>query len=154
MNLIDEMLSVLGPQARIKGVELGSEIGDEMPTSLVGPVQHLQDILINLVDNAIKFTKEGRVLISFRRRDSNHWSMAVSDTGPGISTEAQGQIFEPFVQVDGSITREHGGIGLGLAIVKRLSRLADGQITVESEVGQGSTFTVQLPLNPSREDYG
>ena len=59
MNLIDEMLSVLGPQARIKGVELGSEIGDEMPTSLVGPVQHLQDILINLVDNAIKFTKRG-----------------------------------------------------------------------------------------------
>jgi signal transduction histidine kinase len=75
--------------------------------------------------------------------------MQVSDTGPGIPVEAQSYIFEPFRQVDGSITRVHAGAGLGLSIVKQLTILMGGQITLESEVGRGSTFTVQLPLTPA-----
>jgi hypothetical protein len=119
-----------------------------MPTTILGDANRLQQILVNLVGNAIKFTKEGKIEVEIYRSDESHWVLQVSDTGPGIPTAAQNTIFEPFQQVDNSITREHGGSGLGLSIVKQLTVLMTGEITLESKRGQGSTFTVRLPLNP------
>jgi signal transduction histidine kinase len=101
---------------------------------------------VNLIGNAIKFTGAGEVRVRLDRPDLSHWAIVVSDTGPGLAKEAQTYIFEPFRQVDGSLTRVHGGAGLGLSIVKQLVDLMEGQIIVESEIGRGSTFTVLLPL--------
>jgi signal transduction histidine kinase len=83
--------------------------------------------------------------------NEEQWAMEVSDTGPGIPEEARQYVFDPFRQVDGSITREYRGTGLGLSIVKRLVELMGGSIRLESEVGRGSTFTLTLPLQPRVE---
>jgi signal transduction histidine kinase len=106
----------------------------------------LRQILINLVNNAIKFTEAGKIQVHLYCPSPYCWAIKVSDTGSGIPSEAQDHIFEPFRQVDGSITRKHGGAGLGLSIVKQLITLMEGQITLESELGRGSTFTVSFPL--------
>jgi len=111
----------------------------------------LQQILVNLISNAIKFTPAGAVRLRLYCPDADHWALQVFDTGFGIPGEAQIYIFEPFRQVDGSVTRAHAGTGLGLSIVKQLTTLMGGEITLESEVGRGSTFTVSLPLQPIQE---
>jgi signal transduction histidine kinase len=140
---VETKMSIL---AQAKGLTLTGEIAADLPPVLLGDLNRLQQILVNLASNAIKFTRRGRVQIRLYRPDLIHWALAVSDTGPGIPKEAQAYIFEPFQQVDGSVTREHVGTGLGLSIVRQLVNLMDGQIVLESEVGQGSTFTVLLPL--------
>jgi signal transduction histidine kinase len=99
-----------------------------------------------LISNSIKFTDRGSIQINLSMPDNHHWAIQVSDTGLGIPLAAQTLIFEPFRQADGSITRSYGGTGLGLSIVKQLVTLMGGQITLESRVGQGSTFMVTLPL--------
>ena len=86
--------------------------------------------------------------ISLSLFDDTNWAVQVSDTGPGISPEAQEYIFDPFRQVDGSMTRLHGGTGLGLSIVKDLATLMGGQVLLNSQPGQGSTFTVLFPFDP------
>jgi hypothetical protein len=134
-----------------KGILLTQQIASDMPATILGDANRLQQILVNLVGNAIKFTKEGKIEVEIYRSDESHWVLQVSDTGPGIPTAAQNTIFEPFQQVDNSVTREHGGSGLGLSIVKQLTVLMTGEITLESKRGQGSTFTVRLPLNPVLE---
>jgi signal transduction histidine kinase len=105
----------------------------------------LKQIVTNLVGNAVKFTREGRVDVFVRADPSGGCSIAVEDTGIGIKPEDMGIIFEEFRQVDGSYTREFGGTGLGLAIARRFAGMLGGEITVESTVGVGSTFTVRLP---------
>src|SRR5207244_3326908 len=95
----------------------------------------------------VKFTDKGDVRITFKRRSSNDWNIVVQDTGIGIPHHAQDIIFEKFRQVDGTSRRAYKGTGLGLAIVKELCLLMGGNIRVNSEPGQGSTFTVSLPLN-------
>ncbi|MEJ2746309.1 MAG: ATP-binding protein [Anaerolineae bacterium] len=102
--------------------------------------------MINLVGNAIKFTQQGHVIISVYSPDENTWAIAVKDTGPGIPESAQTYIFDAFRQVDGSVTRKHEGSGLGLSIVQQLATFMKGQVTLESAPGQGSVFTVILPL--------
>jgi signal transduction histidine kinase len=103
--------------------------------------------------NAIKFTEKGRVTASVYRVDAHEWALAVQDTGPGIPEEAREYIFEPFRQVDGTITREHEGSGLGLSIVNQLVGLMNGRIELQSEMGQGSLVTVALPiLMPNEEN--
>ncbi len=151
-DLVDGTLSKMNVLAKTKGLTLTTDIAAEVPGVLSGDPARLQQILVNLVSNAIKFTQTGGVQVRLYRPDPAHWAMQVSDTGPGIPVEAQSYIFEPFRQVDGSITRVHAGAGLGLSIVKQLTILMGGQITLESEVGQGSTFTVQLPLIPAQEE--
>jgi signal transduction histidine kinase len=126
-------------------------VADDVPTSLISDRHRLHQILVNLVGNAIKFTEEGKVSIHVFRSDSEHWTLEVSDTGPGIPREAQAYIFEPFRQVDSSATRHHAGSGLGLSIVRQLVNLLGGEITLVSEVGQGSTFAVILPLIMEQE---
>jgi two-component system chemotaxis sensor kinase CheA len=128
-------------------LELITDCAADLPGELYNDEQRLQQVLINLVGNAIKYTNQGTVRVQLSRTDATHWSMQVSDTGAGIPEEAQALIFEPFRQVDNAATRENRGTGLGLSITKQLVDLMGGQIHLESRVGQGSTFTVVLPIN-------
>jgi signal transduction histidine kinase len=137
------------PLATRKGLKLTTEVDANLPQKLLGDPHRLNQIVSNLVVNAIKFTDQGMVKVRLCRPDDNHWALQVSDTGPGIAPEAQSRIFEAFWQVDGSVTREvASGVGLGLSIVKQLTALMDGQVAVQSESGSGSTFTVTLPIEP------
>ena len=117
-----------------------------LPHELHGDERRLRQIIINLVGNAIKFTKEGSVNVKFLRPTNEHWAIQVMDTGIGIPRDAQAYIFEPFRQVDSAITRDNRGIGLGLSITKQLVDLMGGRITLESEPGKGSAFTILLPI--------
>ena len=141
---IKEKLSVLADQ---KKLALTAELDPDLPSQLVGDPNRINQMVTNLTSNSIKFTKKGEVSIRFYRHDTDQWAMEVTDTGPGIPQDAHESIFEPFRQADSTIPRIFGGTGLGLSIVKHLTNLMDGKITVESEVGSGSTFTVILPLN-------
>jgi PAS domain S-box-containing protein len=150
-DLVDDTLIRMGVLARAKGLSLTSDIAADVPPALWGDSARLQQILVNLVSNAIKFTPTGAVRMRLYCPDADHWAMQVSDTGSGIPVEAQTYIFEPFRQVDGSVTRAHAGTGLGLSIVKQLTTVMGGEITLKSEIGQGSTFTVSLPLQATPE---
>jgi len=141
---VKEKLSVLADQ---KKLELTAELDPELPTQLVGDPSRIHQMVTNLTSNSIKFTKKGGVGIRFYLHDTSQWAMEVNDTGPGIPEEARESIFEPFKQADSSIPRIFGGTGLGLSIVKHLTNMMGGKITVKSEVGNGSTFTVILPLD-------
>jgi len=145
-EVLDQVQAKMNVLAQAKGLSLVTSIDPTLPDRLSGDPIRLQQILVNLVSNAIKFTQAGAVQIDLFRVDSTHWALQVSDTGIGIPPEAQSHIFDPFGQVDGSMTRLQIGTGLGLSIVQQLTSLMGGQITLESEVGQGSTFTILLPL--------
>jgi signal transduction histidine kinase len=149
-DLVDQVEARMRVLAQAKGLALSFAIAAEMPPILSGDQHRLQQILVNLVSNAIKFTTAGAVAVSFYCPAPEHWAMQVSDTGPGIPEEAQAYIFEPFQQVDGSLTREHEGTGLGLSIVKHLTIQMGGQVILESEVGRGSTFTTVFPLETAQ----
>ena len=153
----EKLITAMGGElsfARSKGLAVETDISAELPARIEGDTYWLGQILHNLVSNAIKFTPEnGTISIELCPHGNEHWSFSVTDTGKGIAADAQGYIFEPFRQVDGSIQREtHTGSGLGLSIVRHLVRLMDGDIQLESEVGKGSTFTVILPLIESKEN--
>jgi signal transduction histidine kinase len=105
----------------------------------------LQQVLVNLISNAIKFTDSGGVFVEVQPLNHNRVVLMVKDTGVGIPESELTNIFQEFWQVDRSTTRKHGGVGLGLAIVEKLVRLMKGRITVNSNLGQGSTFRVELP---------
>ncbi len=151
-RLLETAQSTARALAQAKGLELTTSIAPDIPARLQGDSYWLQQILTNLISNAIKFTDEGRVSIRIYRADEQHWAMEVSDTGCGISVEAQAYIFEPFRQVDGTVRRrQHACSGLGLSIVKELTTLMGGEIQLVSEIGKGSTFTVLLPLEPTEE---
>ena len=151
-DIIEDTLSKMTIPAKNKGLTLTADIAPDLPGTLSGDPDRIKQILINLIGNAIKFTSQGSIHIGVYQPDSIYWALAVSDTGPGIPPEAQAQIFEPFGQVDGSATRTFAGTGLGLALVEQLTTLMGGQVTLESEVGQGSTFTVLLPKIPVQEN--
>jgi signal transduction histidine kinase len=140
---VRERLEIL---ANEKGLTLNCEVASEIPPLLVGDASRLEQIMINLVGNAIKFTQQGYVTISVYLPGKNTWAIAVKDTGPGIPESAQVYIFDAFRQVDGSVTRQHEGSGLGLSIVQQLATFMKGEVTLESTLGQGSVFTVILPL--------
>jgi PAS domain S-box-containing protein len=150
-DLLDSLRTALDKQAAEKGLTLTTKIEPDVPSVLLGDFNRLQQVLLNLGGNAVKFTESGGVTVRMYRVDERYWGFNVTDTGPGISAEARGYIFESFRQVEGVVTREHGGIGLGLAIVKSLVELMGGQILLASEVGKGATFTVTLPFEPSKE---
>jgi adenylate cyclase len=142
--LVDVCLRTVEPLVKADRVKLLKEVGPGLPSVLLDQ-EKVRQILTNLLANAAKFTKAGSIAVRAQHRDGE-LTIAVSDTGIGIPAEALGLIFEEFSQVDNSSTRKYGGTGLGLAISRRLARLMGGDITVESAVGIGSTFTVWLPL--------
>lgn len=150
-ELIEAVLSTFGVLARTKGLALTVNIDPNLPPLLDGDPYWIRQILNNLVSNAIKFTEKGTVHIHIGRPDDSHWTISVSDTGAGIPDHMQNQIFEAFQQEDTFSARGRGGSGLGLSIVKQLTALMGGNISVTSQVGQGSTFTVSLMLFPVEE---
>ena len=146
-DMIAQIESQMTLLAQQKNLEFSTTISNEVPDRIVGDRHRLQQILVNLVGNAVKFTKVGSVKVRVFCPAPRQWAIEVKDTGSGIPKEAQDYIFEPFRQVDGSLTREHEGAGLGLSIAKQLIDLMDGEIVLDSEAGNGSIFIVTLPLS-------
>ena len=106
----------------------------------------LRQILLNLLSNACKFTKDGEVMLRASRVNGHDWvELSVSDTGIGMTAEQQAKLFEEFAQADVSTAKRYGGTGLGLSITRKLARMMGGDVTVASEAGRGSVFTVRLP---------
>ena len=145
-ELLENLHSVMDQNAHDKNLRLTSEIDDSLPEVLNGDAARLQQILLNLVNNSIKFTEHGTVHVRLFCPHVNKWGIEVSDTGVGIPESELPYIFETFRQVEGTATRVHGGFGLGLSIVKQLVNLMSGKIDVKSKVDAGSLFTVTLPL--------
>jgi PAS domain S-box-containing protein len=133
--------------AQKKKLGLRIETDENLPTTLLGDAYWLRQILLNLANNAVKFTEKGSVTIRFYLADNLHWALQVADTGIGIPPEEQARVFEPFHQIETSPSRRHSGSGLGLSIVHELVTLMGGEITLQSELGAGSKFTVILPLS-------
>ena len=132
------------PEINRKHLQLRAEFDDDVPDALVGDPSRLRQVLLNLLGNAVKFTAEGYVRLSVKAQPAGKnralLEFKVRDTGIGIPADQQQHLFEPFRQVDGSVTRKYGGTGLGLAISSRLARMTGGRIWVESEPGGGSSF--------------
>ena len=143
-DVVHEVLKLISGRARSKGLDLSCGVAPEAHGQFRGDPVRLRQVLLNLVSNAIKFTERGRVLVRVSAADNGDPAIQmlfeVEDTGIGLTPEACSRLFEPFVQADGSITRKYGGTGLGLAICKELAGMMDGQVGVESELGQGSRF--------------
>jgi signal transduction histidine kinase/DNA-binding response OmpR family regulator/HAMP domain-containing protein len=137
-----------------KGIELACRVDPEVPRGVVGDPTRLKQILLNLLNNAVKFTETGEVILTVssvapdaKPGERTLLSFSVRDTGIGIPADRMDRLFRSFSQVDASTTRRYGGTGLGLVITKRLVELMGGEIRVESEVGRGSTFFFTVPLN-------
>jgi signal transduction histidine kinase len=144
-GLIAELSETIEPMVRKRGIQYSWEVPDGMPP-LVTDRTKLKQILLNLLSNAIKFTHSGAVRVSAERAPHDHLRIIVADSGIGIRPEHVELIFDDFRQIDQSRTREYGGTGLGLSITKKLLTLLGGVIAVESTFGEGSRFTVELPL--------
>ena len=151
-ELLENLHSVMDQMVSEKGLKLTSEIDDVLPEVLNGDGARLQQILVNLVNNAVKFTDQGTVHVRLFSPFENKWGIEVSDTGCGIPEAELPHIFDTFRQVDGAATRVHGGFGLGLSIVKQLVNLMGGEIKVRSTVDIGSIFTITLPLVVPQEN--
>ncbi len=140
----EEALAVSSSTAEQKGLRLSCQIDPHIPSALIGDPTRLRQIIVNLVSNAVKFTEQGTVTVSAELTETSEGrsglSVSVTDTGIGISLEAQSNIFDAFSQADGSTTRKYGGTGLGLAIVKQLVTLMGGTIELQSRPGEGTCF--------------
>lgn len=141
---IEESLDLLATKAAEKGLELAYQIAPHTPQTILGDITRLQQILVNLLSNGIKFTSAGEVVVFTEAQKldgkSTEIHFAIQDTGIGIPQERKNHLFEPFSQVDSSTTREYGGTGLGLAICRQLCEMMGGKMWLESQVGKGSTF--------------
>lgn len=143
----DEVTTPLRQLAERKGLQMQTAVAADLPACIQTDPESLKQIFNNLAWNAIKFTDEGIISIRLKSVETGKWAIEVADTGMGIPQEAHAQIYEAFWQVDGSATRKvTRGVGLGLSIVKRRVELLNGEIYLESKPGEGSVFTVVLPL--------
>jgi len=154
-ELVEETLDILTLKAFEKKLEMLYRVDHDIPSQLMGDPVRIRQIIVNLLGNAIKFTKEGEIYVSIKRKGEWYlqdekkyldFVIQVKDTGIGIPKEKLQKIFESFTQADNSTTRKYGGTGLGLAISKSLAELMHGTLTVESEAGKGSSFSLCLPL--------
>jgi signal transduction histidine kinase len=145
--LTDRLSAQMAVLAERNGLEFTTSIDPDLPNSLTGDEQRIEQVVVNLLSNAFKFTEQGSVALEvWQNEQKGCWGITVGDTGRGIPPHALNFIFEEFRQVDGGFARAYKGSGLGLAITRNLVRLMDGQIAVESELGKGSTFTITLPV--------
>jgi signal transduction histidine kinase/ActR/RegA family two-component response regulator len=154
-EFLDRTREIVAERARQKGLELHFELAPDAPERFVGDPVHLRQVLVNLIDNGVKFTSRGSVRLTIepdRNAPPGRLTFTVADTGIGIPPEAQEQIFLRFTQADTSTTRKYGGTGLGLAISRRLVELMGGTIRVQSVPGQGSrfSFTLDFPVEQRR----
>ena len=145
---LHEIMAFYRPRAEGKDLGFRLDLPPDLPTWVRGDAMRLRQVLLNLLDNAIKFTEKGEIRLSVDppAADGKHYHFRVADSGIGISPAALPNIFSAFSQADGSISRQFGGTGLGLTICKQLSELMRGQLSVSSELGQGSVFNLALPL--------
>jgi signal transduction histidine kinase/DNA-binding response OmpR family regulator len=154
-EVLDNLANLISLKAEEKGLEVLFRIGVDVPTTLVGDPLRLGQVLINLGNNAVKFTEKGEIICSVDRvtesEDEITLKFAVRDTGIGLSQEQTRRLFESFSQADDSTTRRYGGTGLGLAICKRLTGLMGGEIRVDSEAGKGSTFEFTAAFGQTAE---
>jgi signal transduction histidine kinase/CheY-like chemotaxis protein len=147
-----EVLKIASAKLGDRDIELILDVGPDVPSAVYGDSARLRQVLLNLVSNALKFTTKGYVAVRATRitastDTSRAWlRFAVVDTGIGIPAEVRGRLFQKFTQADASTTRKYGGTGLGLAISQRLIALMGGEIGIEGDIGQGSTFYVTVPL--------
>jgi two-component system, sensor histidine kinase len=143
-GLVPDCAAIHRSTADAKRLDLRIELADDLPEIFSTDSKRLCQLLNNLLSNAVKFTEHGEVVLSVYRAGPDI-AFAVRDTGPGIPPEHLDTVFEKFKQLENFLTREHGGTGLGLSIVRMLAELMGGRVTLESEVGVGSTFTIYLP---------
>jgi signal transduction histidine kinase len=159
-DCLREALQPLLLHAHEKGISLQARVQPGVPLRLVGDPLRLRQVLVNLVGNALKFTEKGEVRLEVQRLDEGdsqaggpaRLRFSVHDTGIGMTREQIAQVFAPFTQADGSITRRYGGTGLGLTIVQRLVALMGGEVRVESQPGTGSCFSFELSLDAAPEE--
>ncbi|WP_207424805.1 response regulator [Desertivirga brevis] len=150
-EIVSDMKGLFTPIARDKGLDLQFEVSSDTPSGIITDKLRLEQILKNLLSNALKFTAKGFVKLSISVPEGNNKFVrfSVTDTGIGIPAEKQKQVFEAFQQADGSTRRKYGGTGLGLSISRELSRLLGGDISLKSEANKGSEFSVVLPVEGS-----
>jgi two-component system sensor histidine kinase/response regulator len=150
LQVVEEAAELIAEPAQGKGLELLAYCSPELPLNLRGDPTRLRQVLLNLATNAVKFTDRGEVVVRARLEDqsTDHAVVRfeVTDTGIGLDSEDRSRLFEPFSQADSSTTRRFGGTGLGLAICRQLVTLMGGQLGVDSELGQGSTFWFTVPF--------
>jgi two-component system, sensor histidine kinase and response regulator len=149
VEIIEDVTSLLATQATAKGLELVCQVNGKLPDRVLADGQRVRQALTNLVGNAIKFTERGQIVVTAMPRGDSAIAYQVADTGIGISPEQQLRIFNPFVQADSSTTRRYGGTGLGLAITRSIIEQMGGSVSLQSELGQGATFTVEMPVKPA-----
>lgn len=149
-GLVNSVIYMLTPMGSRKDLSLSCTFDPETPFALKGDQQHLRQVLINLVNNAIKFTEKGSVIVSVRLAGGTESTprirFEITDTGIGIAEDAIDRIFENFTQADASTSRSFGGTGLGTAISKELVELMNGEIGVVSKVNEGTTFWFEIPF--------
>lgn len=145
---VEDAIDMLAARAKEKNLALAALFAASLPATVVGDSLRLRQILVNLLANAVKFTTEGQVIVEVTQPpgdgSSRQLAFHVRDTGSGIPADSVEQLFAPYTQADASTARSHGGTGLGLTICRQLARQMDGAITVESTVGEGSTFTCTI----------
>ncbi|MGZ0187640.1 MAG: PAS domain S-box protein [Alphaproteobacteria bacterium] len=154
-GLLDFVLDVAGERAQSKKLQLVAFVEGSLPDRLVGDSNRLQQVLLNLVSNAVKFTESGGVRVSARRVIADGYGslrLEVMDTGIGVPRDAMSKLFQPFTQADASTTRQYGGTGLGLTISKQLIEAMGGRIGVESQPGAGSCFWIEAPIDLPAHD--
>jgi len=160
VDLVNDVCAAMIRQAHVKGLELNCFLPDSIPIRWRGDPLRIRQVLTNLIDNAVKFTEHGEILLTVELARSEATRVevhfAVKDTGIGIPKDKLEAIFDAFTQEDTSTTRRYGGTGLGLTISNRLVELMGGRLWVESELGTGSTFHTVIPfdLAPARKDSG
>ncbi len=157
-SILREVTQILQGQAQGKGLIISRYVDSSLPPFLVGDARHIHEVLLNVAGNAIKFTEEGSVSIRAYCRGVVAGRVdlvfEIKDTGIGISKEAQGRIFDRFTQADESIVDRFGGTGLGLSIVREVARAMGGEVSVSSQPGQGSTFTIEMTVGRAVSDEG
>jgi signal transduction histidine kinase len=146
-DMVSQWQSQMDVLAKQRDLAFEVDVDPQLPEQLYGDTGRITQIAINLLSNAFKFTEKGRVKLELKPH-GDAWVLEVCDTGVGIPPHALQYIFDEFRQVDGSSQRTHGGTGLGLAIVRNLCVAMGGTVQVSSTLGEGSTFTVTLPLHP------
>jgi signal transduction histidine kinase len=147
-DCVRQVMEMFAGQLEEKDVRLHWEVNPQVPSHIHGDPDRLGQVLINLVGNAVKFTEHGEVMVAVAR-SGDQLLFSIRDTGIGIPANMIDQLFQPFTQVDSSLTRRYGGTGLGLAISNELVGLMGGAIRVASEIGRGSTFTFTIPFRPA-----